>query len=355
MKHLLFLFSLLLASSVSGQQLTFDLGKDFGLTPAKEKTTLSEGGYTTATAKVKWPNLFARYMAVGYTEATIMAFTEGVADHEEVVWRTHGAQWVNPSTGKPNPSNSRANIVWPHGRYLINKSCTIAHGQYTGQGTSMYYTTGSTELVMDNARWISDQNDPNVRCIFRSTTWGDDGLMGYMENVLVHNFRFTGNAPQWWDGTITRTAIGMWDMGEAGKIGTNEADHFDYGVICVRGTPFRMDYLTAFHCNIASVGLWGTALANISIGTVSLDDSPFAYYAIPAYGREAGGVGEFGQTKCETGITDESRGAYKGTIVGYAEGQIAWHFGTISYAANAVKTDALFVVNSKLLNGTPQN
>jgi hypothetical protein len=270
---------------------------------------------------------------------------------------------------------SVVNIELPIGLWDSNIDCVLPYGTVEGNGTFVSYPTNdSTQIVMNNAGWLGAlkaHDDKPLRTLFVSPTYGQENWVGgYHESMELRNVRLTGGAPQWMDTTYKSYGLYVYDMGETGEVRKIYAENFNTAGFCFeRSTPATAggtglekiedpetdSVLTAFNCNFCGVHLIGTALATLNFGTVSVDDCPSIFHMEPGRGREAGGVLNVACIKKETAVTPEERGPWKGTIIGYFQGQFAVTIGAISNAAAMVKVNTAFFVNPRLLNGTPQN
>lgn len=251
------------------------------------------------------------------------------------------------------------NILLPIGYWECNIDCVLPYGTVEGNGTFIAQPTNdSTQINMNNAGWLgklkSHDNKP-LRTIFVSPTYGQSTFVSsYHESGELRHVRLSGGAPQWLDPSYSSYGVYTFDAGETHNLFKIYAHNFNTaGFAFERGTPANANCLTAFNCNYTGIHFLGTALATLELAG-SVDDCPDMFRMDPARGREAGGVLVFTINKKETGVTNEGRGAWKGTIIGYCQGQFSVTCLGVSNAAASVKVPCMFFVNPKLSDGTPQ-
>lgn len=336
------------------------------------KTTIAQAYATGQTPQAAFPNLYARYYQVGWTDAQIGRLTPLVAAYEDLVWGTNPLPVI--VNGKPYPNGSRIRIKLGNGKWAVNYPLTGHFGSLSGTGCGYVYPDarsprgyGGTTLEAWPEQWIDDAGfgitlpdlgsaSHRIGALWRSATWGQEGTVGaYHEIGSLKDIHFRGPAlPEFQSGRLWVGAVG-WDMGSGSLWDNLYSTGLDVGVMFVRGTPVELRKLTAMNGNVAAILLVGTAGNIFSFGTVEVDDYPCVLMARAGFSREAGGLVAFHVIKIETGVTPESRGPWKYTIVADVKGQGCMDFGKVSVATAFVKTSALFVVDPRLVDGTPQS
>lgn len=356
MKHFLApLILLLLNTGVFGQTNYAEIGTLYGLNPVLHGDKEIGQVWTLDQVKTKFGAFYTRKKDVdGFTDAQILTCRVLPAAYLDYM--------VKKCAFGPAAPNlvSVVNIALPAGKWLVDLDLTLPYGTVMGQGTFVWYPTNdaSTQLVMDNAGWqgtLKAHDNKPLRTLLISPTYGQEvWTAGYHESMAVRNVRLTGGAPQWMDPSYCSYGLYVYDMGETGDVSKIYAENFNTaGFAFERGTPATATVLTAFNCNYTGIHLLGSALATMEIAA-SVDDCPSMWHMDAARGREAGGTLTYRVQKKESGVTPEDRGPWKGTIVGYCQGQFTVHVTGISNASAFVKINTAFLVNPRLTNGTVQ-
>ena len=335
------------------------------------RTTIAQA-YTVQAPQSAFPDLYASYYLKGWTDAQIGRLTPLCAAYEDLVQRTNPLPVL--VNGKPYPNGSRATIVLGAGKFAVDYPLTGHFGKLEGNGCGYVYPDarspkgyGGTTLEAWPEQWIDDlgftvsiadlgTGSHKIGALWRSATWGQEGTVGaYHELAQLRGIHFRGPAlAEFQAGRLWVGAVG-WDMGSGSILDDLYATGLDVGLMFVRGTPVDVRKLTAMNGNVAAVLLVGTAGNTFSFGTIEVDDYPTVVMARPGYGREAGGALACHFIKIETGVTGESRGPWKFTTIADVQGQGCMDFGTVSMATGFVKVNALFVVDPRLKDGTPQS
>ena len=328
------------------------LADDYGINSA------SHGDKTVGQAfpdyKTKFKSYYERLTKYeGWTDAQFQGINVLPAAFMDKMWQrcafgVGGAQLI-----------SVINIQLPSGKWSCNIDCVLPYGSVEGNGTFVSYPTNdSTQIVMNSKAWLGklkDKDNKPLRTLFISPTYGQEAFVAsYHESGTLSYVRLTGDAPAWLDTTYSAYGVYTADAGETHGLQHIYTEGFNTaGFAFERGTPAFAKALTAFNCNYTGIHLIGTALNTLEL-SASVDDCPSMFHMDAGRGREAGGVVVFTINKKETGVTSEDRGPWKGTIVGYCQGQFSVTCLGVSNAAASVKVNTMFFVNPKLLNGTPQ-
>ena len=288
---------------------------------------VTDSGYTQSYVETNiYPQLFARFNGLGWTDAEIMLFNVGPAAHNEAVLRGQGGG--QPITGRITSNNG---VRWPPGTYAVNFPCIIDGGEYLGAGTGFSASGGAsttqmnTTLTLNRTGWlggvrvdgqytasggvVTDITFDSMNLI-QSTTWQMlSGSFSYSESGYVDGFRLSGDNGSWLVSTYTSHGLATWDLGETYKIGRIFAETFNgYGWACVRGTPASADCISSFQNAMGGVGFIGTELNTIRIETLSGDDNPALMVQQSGYGRGAGGVISVVLGKSESGKRTPNKG-----------------------------------------------
>ena len=346
-RALLTIAGILIVAWASAQnRRTFDLEKDYGVTPFTADLEIRHQHASPAAAKAAYPALFARLNGLGWSDALVMTMNIYPAAWNDAVLRGQGGGQL--ITGRVTSNND---IQAPAGSYPVDYPCVVDGGRYIGKGTG-WTGPGSdsqnTEMRLDRAGWLGNVAEMHL---IQSSTWGMlSGSNSYFEGCYISDFRLTGDSQgRWHDSGYESAGLALWDMGETGKVERIYSNTFNgYGVLLVRSTPATIDVVSLFQNSIAGVGIIGADLATIRFGTVSGDDNPSLFRVRPGYGREGGGAIEVACIKSESG----KRTPIKGQIVLDAVGYVGFNAGTVSVAADYELIDALFVVETRGVNAT---
>jgi hypothetical protein len=294
-------------------------------------------------ASVKFPNFYAYLKtAKKWDDAKFLRLSCISAWWNEAVWSNHGVAWDAPQC------LSRIGVRPGEGHWLVNYPLAKAHGQYIGEGPqTMYYDKwAATTFQVWKAEWLG----PNVMEMhaMESTTWNMGDV--YTEGSYVDMIGFVGNNSGWYDPTYQEAGLALWDDGEVtGNGRIYSRDHNGYGIRNVRGTPGTFQQLSVFTNALGGVGLIGTELNTINLGTISGDDNPALVVMDAGYGRGGGGVVTMKLGKSESG----KRTPNKGQIILW---QKAPCYGMINIdgtqmAMDGEFVDAAFVMNTNLNSG----
>lgn len=320
--------------------------------------------------KVEFPTLYARYKAIGWTESRIGQMTPLVAAWEETVWKNSPFPYL--SNGKPFMCGARVNIELGAGIWAVNYPRTGHFGQSRGNGPGYVYPDaggpngyGGTTLEVWEAGWIDEPGFEvsvadlgpqanKIRATWRSTTWNGEGTVGaYHELAGESNVHIRGTGAGQFAPGVLYAGYACWDMGSMSRFGMNYFSGIDVGFLAVRSTPMTVHGTCGMNGNVAHILSIGGAGGTINVYDWECDDFPQFLLARPGFGRDAGGKIHLQGGKIETGVTPESRGPWKGTIIADVQGQFCLT-GDVSYASAMVKVDSLIVVDPKLTNGAPQ-
>jgi hypothetical protein len=343
MKHLLTTLFLALSIAVQAQVATFYLDKDFGVVWNEPVNDLSQK-YSVADAKRIFGAWHARYIAEGQVDpvtypgrndANFMRQSLVVAAWQEAIWRGHANSHINTFNNTLITCQSRTNITVPAGRYMVDMWMTIGHGQYTGHGSSAFYSGGTiaqggTELVLDVAGWL---DKPDEKYIFKSSTWGREDLQSYQEAFTLRQFRLKGGNTQAVYDPVNRAAgIAVWDMGSVSTIERIFAENFTTaGLYMVRGTPGTVRTVTSFRNGLAGVLIEGGGTFLFD-GSMEFDENPAMFYTRAGYGRPGWCSITAEVCKGETGAAPGGRIPVYQRVL-WSEDGGNFHFGTLNYAA----------------------
>src|SRR5690606_22567005 len=133
-------------------------------------------------------------------------------------------------------------------------------------------------------------SDPNDRYTVVTYTINTGN---YAESVRLESMCFEGHRPSpWYDPSFRSSGLVIHGSGDGCIVDDILANgHTDFGIEVRGTTPLEMRYASVFNNNRAGIGLLGTALASIKIGTVSGDDNPYMVEMVGGqYGDPGGNV-----------------------------------------------------------------
>ena len=327
----------------------YDLRADYGLTEMQSKMQLSNLG-TIDAAKAKYPRAYARLSGLGWTDGKFLTLSAFDAAWMDAVYQGQGGG--QPITGVLNSQN---HVTVPPGRYWQTVTAEFSGGEYTGAGTGYVGDNAlsiNTELVIWHEVW----NGPSTeRHCLQSGTWGGAGNFSYVEATIIRGFALQGRSREFPSQTFNSSGIRMWKPGEVTFTTDIYARNFrSYGIEMYAPTPHHMGTISVFDnvkAGIGCVGCWG---GTVNIDEVSGDDNGAMIESIAGNGSEGGGTWNIGVVKHETCVATSDR-AHRGQAVAVMGGQYAMNIGAVSAASGSCDIDALFVVDTRLTNGTPQN
>lgn len=327
----------------------YDLRADYGLTEMQSKLQLSNLG-TLDAAKVKYPRAYARLSGLGWTDGKFMTLSAFDAAWMDAVFNGQGGG--QPITGVLNSQN---HVVVPPGRYWQTVTAEFSGGEYTGAGTG-YVGDNSVSINTELVIWHELWNGPTgERHSLQSGTWGGAGNFSYVEATRIEGFALNGRSREFPSVQFNSSGIRMWKPGEVTFTTDIYARNFrSYGIEMYAPTPHHMGTISVFDnvkAGIGCVGCWG---GTVNIDEVSGDDNGAMIESIAGNGSEGGGTWNIGVVKHETCVATSDR-AHRGQAVAVMGGQYAMHIGAVSAASGSCDIDALFVLDTRLTNGTPQN
>lgn len=338
----------------TAQVATYYLDKDFGLAWNEPVTELS-AKYTLADAKRIFWAWYARYNAEAQVDpATYMQRNDAnfmrqslvVAAWQEAIWRGHANNHINTFNNTLITCQSRTNITVPAGKYYGDMWMTIGHGQYTGHGSSAFYSGGTiaqggTEIVLDVEGWL---DKPDEMYIFKSSTWGREDLQSYQESFTLQQFRLKGGDTQAvHDPTKRAAGIAVWDMGSVSTIQRIFMENFTTaGLYMVRGTPGTVATITSFRNGLAGVLIEGGGTFLFE-GTCEFDENPSMLHTRAGYGRPGWCSVTAECFKHETGNAPGGRtGVYQRAVTSEDGGN--YHFGTLNLASvNGIAHNIVYI------------
>ena len=338
---------------------TYFLKADFGLGPTKSSRTIGMD-MQLAEAKGMFPRMYQRMTTKGpmflnrpLTDTEFMALTWFDACWGEAVWQGQGGgQPIE--TGYLSSSNQ---VEVPEGTYMQSIPAEFSSGEYNMQGpgyTDVNNDSMNTKLAIYHEGWLGA---PDKRHGLVSGTWGVSGSsLGYIEGTRFNNFRMDGrqDASQ---SIISQKfesyGLMLWKTGEMSDISRIWFENYrTSGMALYQPTPANIGNISAFQCvesGIRFLGSWG--------GTVNIDllssDACGAMFDMVSMNGEAGGCINFGAIKNETMVASQGR-SWRGQCVGVLRGQFCVNIGVLSGAVGGGRLPALFVVDDRLTNGTPQ-
>lgn len=329
---------------LSAQKRSFNLGTDYGLTPA-DRSVLVGSKFTAGQDTVKLPWAWKALKVQGMTYATFRKLTVTTA-------YLNDAAWANEAPGNIGRFQNSYNFVEiPVGAYEINATCPVPRRGIKGQSSYQYYGENSvaTELIMQST-WYA-VNGQTERVMLTSPNWNDATNFSYNESATIENLALTG--PHLDDGVV-RIGLALRKFGECTYVNQVRSDWFTYGFVASGGVPLTAGTLTAFHNVKGGFVALGSAGMTCNIATLSGDDNAELFGLHPGYGGPAGGIVNIGLLKIETAVTDEARGVWRGQVAAFLEGQFSVNIGVVSCASAFIKTDAMFVVNPSIPAYGPQ-
>lgn len=350
MKRLITIALLFVASMATAQvRKVYDLAADYGLNHTQSKAQLSQLG-TLAAAKTKYPRAYARLSGLGWTDAKFITLSAFDAAWMDAVYQGQGGG--QPITGVLNSQN---HVIVPPGRFWLTVPAEFSGGDYRGAGTGYVADNAlsiNTELVIWHEQWNGTASE---RHCMQSGTWGGAGNFSYVEATRISGFALNGRSNEFPNVQFNSSGIRMWKPGEVTHTTDIYARNFrSYGIEMFAPTPHHMGTISVFDnvkAGIGCIGCWG---GTITIDEVSGDDNGAIIESLPGNGQEGGGTWSIGAVKLETCVASSGR-CWRGQSVAVMVGQFAVNIGAISAASGGCDTDALFIFNTRIANGTPQN
>lgn len=341
----------------TAQNLFVKVGATYGVTAADDSKRVSDkyaSGADTASTGLYWA--WQRWKAEGMPYATFRQTYLGCAIAKDIAWRYEDVKNI-----KSGYQNTFAFADWTDasGHWYANRTMQIPRGGMLGAGSFGFYddTTvpdifATCEFEMTEDWWPANQTE---RRLFETpnSSLATPDAGSYNESFRIEGFRLKG--PAIYGDGITRIAVYVGRGGECCYLNQLFAYQFQYGFVFRGGVPVTFGTLSAFFNEKIGVALMGGWGATFSGQTISGDDNGELFGAHPGYGDEGGGIISFNVGKNEAGIHAEGPGnPYRTHIVAYLEGQYTANIGAAAISRNWITTDAAFVVNPRLTNGTPQ-
>lgn len=348
---------LCLPLALPAQNLFVKVGQTYGVSAADDSKRVSDkyaAGADTLPSGLYWA--WQRWKAEGMPYATFRSRYLGCAIAKDIAWRYEAASNI-----KSGYQNTYAFADWTDasGHWYANATMQIPRGGMLGAGSFGFYddTTvpdifATCEFEMTEDWWPANQTE---RRLFETpnSSLGTPDAGSYNESFFIKGFRLTG--PAIFGDGVNRIGMFIRRAGECSYMTQVFAYQFQTGIMVVGGVPFTFGTLSAFfneRHGFAFMGTWG---ATITGQTLSGDDNGELLGIHPGYGDEAGGIIKVSLLKNEAGIHGEGPGnPYRKHTVIYAEGQYSITIGEVAISRNWIVTDAAFIVNPKLTNGTPQ-
>ena len=343
---------------LQAQNLFVKVGATYGVSAADDNKRVSDKfvtGSDTLNTGLYWA--WQRWKAEGMPYATFRSRYLGCAIAKDIAWRYEAASNI-----KSGYQNTFAFADWTDasGHWYANATMQIPRGGMAGQGSFGHYDDTNTsqifatcEFEMTEDWWPANQTE---RRLFETpnSSLGTPDAGSYNESFRIEGIRLQG--PAIYGDGINRIGMFIRRPGECSYMNQVFAYQFQTGIMVVGGVPFTFGTLSAFfneRHGFAFMGTWG---ATISGQTLSGDDNGELLGIHPGYGDEAGGIINIGLLKNEAGIHAEGAGnPYRAHTVLYAEGQYTINIGVAAVSRNWITTDAAYIVNPRLTNGTPQN
>lgn len=348
---------LCLPLALPAQNLFVKVGQTYGVSAADDNKRVSDKyatGQDTLPTGLYWA--WQRWKAEGMPYATFRSRYLGCAIAKDVAWRYEAASNI-----KSGYQNTFAFADWTDasGHWYANATMQIPRGGMVGQGSFGFYDDTQTsqvfatcEFEMTEDWWPANQTE---RRLFETpnSSLGTPDAGSYNESFRIEGFRLQG--PAIYGDGINRIGMFIRRPGECSYANQIFAYQFQTGIMVVGGVPFTFGTLSAFfneRHGFAFMGTWG---ATISGQTLSGDDNGELVGVHPGYGDEAGGIISINLLKNEAGIHAEGAGnPYRAHTVLYAEGQYTINIGVAAVSRNWITTDAAYIVNPRLTNGSPQ-
>lgn len=358
MRYILSLLAACLLTTAEAQNLYVKVGATYGVSAADDNKRVSDkyaAGQDTLSTGLYWA--WQRWKAEGMPYATFRSRYLGCAIAKDIAWRYEAASNI-----KSGYQNTYAFADWTDasGHWYANATMQIPRGGMEGQGSFGHYDDTQTsqvfatcEFEMTEDWWPANQTE---RRLFETpnSALGTPDAGSYNESFRIQGFRLQG--PAIYGDGINRIGMFIRRPGECSYMNQVFAYQFQTGIMVVGGVPFTFGTLSAFfneRHGFAFVGTWG---ATITGQTLSGDDNGELLGIHPGYGDEAGGIINVNLLKNEAGIHAEGAGnPYRKHTVVYAEGQYTINIGVAAVSRNWITTDAAYIVNPRLTNGTPQN
>jgi hypothetical protein len=330
-----FLLLLLLWTGIAQAQ-QYDLFIAHGVTHMNGGQTLTQAHGNATTSQAKMPDLWGWARAKGWTDAEVLSLYYAEAAWSDLFWRAQNGDYNAIAPGHA------ANIHVRNGKYPVTFPMPFAQGQYTGEGCSYSYTSGThnygaTEFYVDTAKWNSNRSADRI--ILRSANWGvEAGPGAWVHHYRIDGIRFNGMRRTAWvpTGTAESAGVAAWDSGEASSIQNCYFNDWERdGILLVRGTPVAI-----YNCSMFTTSRFGVAIVgsgSVSCYNISGDESGMALVgSIAGYGRPGSTrLAVFG-AKQET-ATSEPFKPWKGSSFLYAEGWINATIEGVSYASGWIK------------------
>lgn len=338
---------------------TYYLDAEFGLNASKSNRTIGQD-MQLAEAKALFPRMYTRMTTKGpmflgrpLTDAEFMRLNWFDACWGEAKWQGQGG-------GQPIETgylSSNNHIVVPPGTYLTSIPNEYSGGEYEMQGpgyTDVGNDSINTKVAVNHENWLGS---PAERHPFVSGSWGVTHNLGYVEGTLWHNFRIDGR--QHATAAIIAqkfrsNGLMAWKPGEMTDSGRIWAENFrTRGFQIHQPTPTNLGNLSAFQCVVAGVGFSGSWGGTVNLAVLSSDACGAMFDTFAYNGDEAGGAINFGAIKNETMVATDGR-VWRGQCVGYLRTQFCINIGVLSGAVGGGRLPALFIVDDRMTNGTPQ-
>lgn len=328
----------------------YNLETDFNLNYTQSAVQLFEIGPLSDNIK-KYPKAYERLTTgLGWSDDKFQSISAFDAAFLEATWQGQGGgQPINGYLASAN------HVIIPHGTYRLTIPAEVSFGLYKGYGagySDVNNSTVNTKLEIWHEKW---NGDPSQRHCIQSSTWGKTGNLAYVEGTRIENIRLRGRSMEFAGQKFESSGLRLWKPGEStNTTGMFIEDFRDYGIAMFTPTPHNIGYVTVFNNTRAGIGLLGSWGGTVNIDNISCDDNSSIIESIYGYDQEAGGTLNIGSIKLETGVKSETLNPWRGQIIARMFGQFALNIGAISAAAGAIKTDALFVVDPKISNGSLQ-